>query len=466
MKKRILTIILSVALASAFSYTVMAEPQEDLTEEVAEEEEIASETNRPVGSITDLANGYEYQNFDEMGDFIVKSSSSDYNCSQINFHCMIPDGFTHGVILELKNETDNQKFRLVATHSNKYSSHMAVPAGSYRVLNCYVDGDTTLSYPMSMPSDFRLEEKQTLTVESTLKNYAEIESEAKKRSNPEKEKPKEEPKETVQEPQKDTDGIVPWRRVKHTGEGSGVITIIDSRGGCKVPLSLVVEITGTGGDKKGEYRYSTDGGITWADTCVIRCDSDAAVITTDSQEDTGLKMRFENGQFLVFDKYYFDCDIEYPVSTDVLNGNGSIRVSAPTGVYNDSYKLRIKMVKTGGLGSGVFVYSLNGGLRWSEEEIIPKSGAFNIPESPIIVTFWANEQKGDTFMVSDMYTCDIRGDMSNRSVAPYVIGLILLLAAVAYFVAVSLRNQKSKPWEYTLNVYTPVELKQKRSKKT
>ena len=159
MKKRILTIILSVALASAFSYTVMAEPQADLTEEMSEEDEIAPETDRPVGSIADSANGYEYQNFDEMGDFIVKSSSSDYNCSHINFHCMIPDGFTHGVILELKNETDNQKFRFFATHSNRYSSHMAVPAGSYRVLNCYVDGDTTLSYPMSMPSDFRLEEK-------------------------------------------------------------------------------------------------------------------------------------------------------------------------------------------------------------------------------------------------------------------------------------------------------------------
>ena len=63
---------------------------------------------------------------------------------------------------------------------------MAVPAGKYRVINCYVDGDTTLSYPLTIPDDFVLEENQTLTVESTLKNYADIESECDRRLHPEK----------------------------------------------------------------------------------------------------------------------------------------------------------------------------------------------------------------------------------------------------------------------------------------
>ncbi len=465
MKRKIITIILTILAFATISIPVMAEPAEEATENLASEEEFEPEDSRPIGSKDDEANGYKLENFDEMGDYIVKSSRSDYNCSQISFHCMIPDGFTHGIILEVKNEREDLKFRFVATRPNNYSCHMAVPAGKYRVINCYVDGDTTLSYPLTIPDDFVLEENQTLTVESTLKNYAEIESEADRRLNPDKTVAEEPIKEDVPESLPDDSDIVPWRRVKHTGDGKGVITIVDSRGGCKIPIKLVVEITGTGGDKKGEYRYSTDGGTTFADICVIRTDGDVSIITTDTNEDTGLKMSFGTGEFLIYDKYFFDCDIEYPVSTDVLNGNGNIRITSPETIYSDSHKIRIKMVKTGGNGSGIFVYSLNGGLKWSDEETIPANGMFHIPDTHLVVTFWANEKKGNTFMVSDMYSCDIRGDMSKRSVAPYVLGLIVCLVIAAYYVAISLRSQKSKPWEYTLNVYKPVELKPKKVKK-
>lgn len=481
MRRSFITILIALSVTFSLPHMVHAEPVEeadilennekpekpeerdvlkDLSSQAGEQEELEV-FDEPEGTKDDSSNGYKFVNYDELGDFVTASSRSNYNCSQISFSCMIPEGFTHGVVLELKNETEDLKFRFVATSSNKYSCHMAVPAGDYRVLNCYVDKDTTLSYPMTMPKDFHLDRNQTLLVESTLKNYGEIEQEAERRLHPEVYQPEEDIKEEIPLETDREESVPPWRRVTHEGEGKGVITIIDNRNCCQIPISLIVEITATGGDKKGEYKYSTDNGITWSDVCVIRTDNEIPIITTDTLEDTRLRMRFESGEFLIYDRYSFNCDIEYAVTEEVSNGNGRIHISSAEPIFGDSYSISVKMTRTGGAGEGAFIYTLDGGKTWSTEMIVPVDGSFTIPGTQLLMTFWANGIKEDTFMVSDMYSCDIRGDMSKRSVAPYIICLLMIVVFMGFLVITGLRGQKSKPWEYTLNVYKPVEIKQK-----
>ena len=61
-----------------------------------------------------------------------------------------------------------------------------------------------------------------------------------------------------------------------------------------------MEITASGGYKKGEFRYSTDKGETWSDTMVIG-NSPVRLDNTADGEFTGLNLRFGNEEFLIYD---------------------------------------------------------------------------------------------------------------------------------------------------------------------
>ena len=481
MRKIFKTLTLIMAMMLVLTVPVMAAPADDsdVTEESVEDtntdnavsneaeasaddqEEIVEEPeDESVGTVDDKNNGYVFKRFDDMGEFVVESSKSDFNCSQLNVSCVIPDGFTLGVILEIENETEGLKFRLVSTATNGYSTRMHVPAGSYHVLNCYVDGDSAMDYPMSLPNDFTLDKNQVLTLESTLRNYGEIEDEANKRMHPEEYSEKSEESEVPADPNVK---IVPWRRVEHIGSGQGIITITDnSEKGCAVPIDFILKITAPGGERRGEYVYSTDGGITWTDTRVITTSFPVSIITTDSHKDTGLTFYFNSKKFEEGDEFRFSSVVEYGLKTETSNGGGRIRITSPDVIYNDSYKLDVMIVQTGELGTALFKYSVDGGKHWVDDITVPEDGVYDIPNTPLSITFWLRTEEDKIFMVNDEYSCNIKGDMSKRSMAPLFIGIVMVLLLTVFIIVIALRSKRSKPWEYTLNVYKPVELKKRK----
>lgn len=401
-------------------------------------------------------NGYKVVDADELGSFIVESKKNSYNTAQLNFACTIPDGFNLGVILELENETEGLKFRLISTHSNEYVSRLFVPPGNYRVLNCYVEGDTKLQYPMQMPDDFVIRDSESYTVNSTLINYDEIKEEATIRLSDENSEPD---YTSIVSPNKEEEEKIPfWRQVTKKGEGSANIKL---SGICKYSIDFIVRITATGGDRKGEYTYSTDGGDTWSEVSIIKTASDQPIyLTNDSQKETGLKLRFDSmAEYLKYDEYYYKGSIEYKIEEIGNVGKAQIQLYSDEVVYNDSYKFIMKVTKTGGLGRGGFEYSLDNGLTWSRGTPIPKDGVYSIPKTILKIGFF--DGNGD-FMVSDSYKAEVKGDMSKRDYTPYLAGFIGIISVLVYMLINHYRKMKDDPRNFKLHVYEPVIIDRKK----
>ena len=213
---------------------------------------------------------------------------------------------------------------------------------------------------------------------------------------------------------------LPWRNIRHQGEGSAEILV---EGVSKQRVELLAEITATGGYKKGEFRYSTDKGETWSDTMVIGSTL-FRVDDTATGEFTGLNLRFENEEYLIYDVYALSTKIEYEQESVSNNGKGIVNFYSDDVIYDDNYSIVLKVVKTGAAGVGEFQYSLNGGFLWSEDTLIPAEGLFLIPDTGIWVEFFDN---GGEFMVGDTYKAKIKGDMSKHDYTP-VLAVVLVVA--------------------------------------
>lgn len=70
-----------------------------------------------------------------------------------------------------------------------------------------------------------------------------------------------------------------------------------------------------------------------------------------------------------------------------------------TGTPNNMFKIIVKITGKGGLNTGVFRYSLNGGYSWSDDMTIPTGGKYEAEEAGLTLTF-----TGD-FEVNAAYAC-------------------------------------------------------------
>ena len=102
------------------------------------------------------------------GEFITSTVRDEVNTVQINFHCIMPEGFNLGVFVEMLENGSGNMYRILATASNEYLGKMYVPEGAYTILDCYVDGDNTAEYPLSIPGDFVAEKGKTYLPECVL----------------------------------------------------------------------------------------------------------------------------------------------------------------------------------------------------------------------------------------------------------------------------------------------------------
>lgn len=139
-------------------------------------------------------------------------------------------------------------------------------------------------------------------------------------------------------------------------------------------IDLVVEITTGGARGVAVFRYSLDGGDTWAESAVTTA-------ATYLMPNTGVTLNFATG-------------------TDYTNDNV---YTASTCVPNDAYEMKVEIVDGGALGTGTFRYSLDAsnpaGPTWSATFVTPTGALFVIPSSGITLTFAAG-----TYVAGTMYT--------------------------------------------------------------
>lgn len=447
MKKKILKTITAILIAANAVIPCFA--AEEDTAVIPETEEI---TGEEAASEDTEIEGEE----DPYDSYVTQSEKDEINSVQLTFRCIMPEGFNLGVYAELKNANTGTSYQLLATSANEYISRMYVPEGYYEIQNIYVAGDTKNQYPMDIPEGFFVYSGDMYTLSSTLLNYDEVMEEANRRLGIAEE---EETKEVAEEPKEKP--VSPWRSVEHTGDGGGRISI---SGTCKIPIHMIIKITATGEIGEAEYQYSTDGGATWSEVGLVRRSATAIpIITTDTGADCGLFLNFEGyGKYLMTDEYRFSATYEYPISAAAGNsGLGEVHLTSTDIIYEEDYKVIVKIVSTGAPGEAVFRYSLNGGLSFSKDEVIPKDGIYEIPETYLMLTFWHPEADGK-FPVGNSYEAEIKGDKSNRSYFPYIIILCVILIFALFILYYHYARMKDKNGDYVLMTYRRIETGRKR----
>ncbi len=161
--------------------------------------------------------------------------------------------------------------------------------------------------------------------------------------------------------------------VTSAGTAPPVVTLTGS------PLAfydLVVEITTLGARGVARFRYSLDGGETWAASNVLTA-------ATYLMADTGVTLNFATGTDYAVDNVY----------------------TASTCIPNDAYELEVEIVDGGALGTATFKYTLDAsnpvGGTYSATFVAPVGTLYVIPNTGITLTFAAGTYvAGDTYALA------------------------------------------------------------------
>lgn len=247
--------------------------------------------------------------------------------------------------------------RIMATAANEYIGRMFVPAGKYEIVECAVDGDMAMKYPMTVPEGFEVGKGGNAVLECTMVEFEEVQAEAYERMNsslsPEgkmsdAEKENRADAGAAGEGRTGEDGLAdgfftgieetvyPWREVEHIGDGYAEVKI---RGVSNGFFDYVFVITATGKPGKGEFKYSVDGGENFSDVMVIPAGAYELTVPEGSGgenyvagEKTGLSVVFTPGdEYLVYDEYRFSSVREYALrETGAQYGDGAVQLCSET----------------------------------------------------------------------------------------------------------------------------------------
>lgn len=105
-------------------------------------------------------------------------------------------------------------------------------------------------------------------------------------------------------------------------------------------------------------------------------------------------------------------------------GNGELEVS---GKPHNTYEVIVKITGQGELNSAIFAYSIDGGVNYQDEQTIPASGAFAVPDTGMTLSFTESltgAESADPFQIGDTYTFKTSAPrMSNSDVLEAIEGL-------------------------------------------
>ncbi|MBO5522386.1 MAG: DUF2586 domain-containing protein, partial [Roseburia sp.] len=108
-------------------------------------------------------------------------------------------------------------------------------------------------------------------------------------------------------------------------------------------------------------------------------------------------------------------DISGTVGEITHSGDGAGSISVE-GNPNNAYQVVIEITETGSLNDGMFRYSLDGGNIYSEEQMIPLSGSYELPKTGLTIMF-SGEENPQEFKEGDAYSFETTEPaLNNQSV--------------------------------------------------
>lgn len=107
------------------------------------------------------------------------------------------------------------------------------------------------------------------------------------------------------------------------------------------------------------------------------------------------KVTFAAGTYITGDIYTFATNVSTAATLTGTGPAGSnvTQVSSPL----DGYSVRVVVTTTGGLGAGIFTYTVDGGNNVSGQILIPSGGRYAIPNTGVVLVF------SGTFTAADDY---------------------------------------------------------------
>lgn len=95
-------------------------------------------------------------------------------------------------------------------------------------------------------------------------------------------------------------------------------------------------------------------------------------------------------------------------------GTGSISVE---GNPNNVYQVVVEITETGSLNDGLFRYSIDGGNIFTEEQVIPMSGTYEMPKTGLTLKFTVEDESPQVFIEGDAYSFETtEPTLNNQSV--------------------------------------------------
>jgi hypothetical protein len=181
----------------------------------------------------------------------------------------------------------------------------------------------------------------------------------------------------------------------HTGTGTGTLT------GSLAPDRVIIAKVTTGGTlTTAQVAFSVDGGA--YSTPVTT----GAGPWTYAVPGTLTKLTFPAGTYVLNETYTFST-----LGAMTQSGAGPVVTKAASPV--DAYDVLVDIVTTGGLGSGAFIYSTDGGNNPSAVIAIPSGGgAYAIPGTGVVLTFAGSFIEGDTYAFSTTAAAATVGDIT------------------------------------------------------
>ena len=457
------------------------------------DEEILSQ---PQNDQVDGSEPYDWEAGDGQEMIVTKTEKNDVNSAQVSFKAVVPEHFNLGVYVEIRRVGDGSDvgdtgeeeygdangciYRIMATATNEYIGRMFVPAGKYEIVECAVDGDVAMKYPMTVPEGFEVGEGGNAVLECTMVEFEEVQAEAYERvgsSLSPDGKMSDAEKEyrayagAAGEERTGEDGLAddfftgieetvyPWREVEHMGDGYAEVKI---RGVSNGFFDYVFVITATGKPGKGEFKYSVDGGENFSDVMVIPAGAYELTVPEGSGgenyvagEKTGLSVDFTPGdEYLVYDEYRFSSVREYALrETGSQYGDGAVQLCSETELFDVEYRFGLRIVKTGAMGEAEFEYTLDG-RNWSESGVVPADGIFHIKDAGLVVRFC---DCGGEFVVGDEWSAEVKGSTSRKDYGGVIIAVVVVLVVIYLMTVLYYAGLKDKPADYRVNTYEPVD---------
>ena len=354
------------------------------------------------------------------------------------------DAFYENVYVCLLNISTEYKYKIPLSRTNSYFDYIWLPEGTYTIeeVNTYNQLDCTFSYPEQIEAMAGVVTELHIGI---IEKPTDTQDEFTEPENNEKET-------TSISANLNNDTQTPTQSGKYTythiGDGSENVSV---DGEFQYEFFLDIKITTPGNPGEAKFVYSIDQKQTYSDAITIPL---SGKVTIDN-----FVIIFD-GNLEQDDEYSFF----FPDPIKVLDYayTGSLKIEVCTSKKNvyvydifkeNNYKLLLNIKKSGAAGVAVFEYSLDGGVTYSEELLIPQNGIYEIPESDLYIQFKANSstnefESGTSVIVS----INIKQTSNNGLVI-----LIVLLVVALMFGYFWLLKKKKKDSDYNINRWKKIE---------